>query len=220
MVKKKTNESNFVTGKTGAETTNDSKYFIDKSEEKKDIKEKSWYIFVISFLINAKNECDFLINSKRLDDNNKYLVISIVYNFKHGLEVFLKAFSRFLNEKIDKGDYGHDTKRLLDSFKNQINKKKGKTKLKNKKQTDKDINDLEKIIEKYNEIDFFKNYIKESFSVYDTENTFFKYPEHSTKIIIDYSRLSNQVNREDLKKIKKDIETVLKISKKFKSTLL
>lgn len=135
--------------------------FENRAEIKRSTKIKSWYIFVLSFLDNARNECDFLIECKRLDSNNKYLIIGIIYNFKHGLEIFLKAFSRSINEKIDKGDQIHDTKRLLDDFKKQLkfNKlKKDKIQVLNK-----GINELEKIIEKYNEIDFFKKLFKEFF---------------------------------------------------------
>lgn len=185
---------------------------LSKIREKQEIKEKSWYIFVLSFLSNAKNGCEFLINSKRLDDNNKYLAISIIYNFKHGLEVFVKTFSRYLNEKMDKSDHFHDTKALLETFKKQLRSK-------SKKELDKEVDKLEKIVEKYNEINFLTNYLKESFSVYDQKNTFFKYPEHEAMIVVDYSRLSNKINRDDMKEIKKDIESVVKISKKFKNIL-
>ncbi|MBA4321168.1 MAG: hypothetical protein C0412_22490, partial [Flavobacterium sp.] len=109
---------------------------LSKIKEKQEIKEKSWYIFVLSFLSNAKNGCDFLINAKRLDDNNKYLLISVIYNFKHGLEVFVKTFSRFLSEKMDKSDHFHDTKVLFETFKKQL-------KAINKKELDKEIDKLE-----------------------------------------------------------------------------
>ncbi|MBA4319181.1 MAG: hypothetical protein C0412_12340, partial [Flavobacterium sp.] len=64
-----------------------------------------------------------------------------------------------------------------------------------------------------------KSYMKESFSVYDQKNTFFKYPEHEAMIIVDYSKLLNQINRGDAEAIKKDIESVIKISKTFKNIL-
>lgn len=185
---------------------------LSKIKEKQDVKEKSWYIFVLSFLNNARNGCDFLISAKRLDSNNKFLIISVIYNFKHGLEVFVKTFSRYLSGKIDKSDHFHDTKLLLETFKKQL-------KSKNKKELNKEVDKLEKIVEKYNEIDFLKKYLKDSFSVYDQKNTFFKYPEHEATISVDYSKLSSQINRDDIGEIKKDIDNVIKISKKFKNIL-
>jgi ATP-dependent Lon protease len=184
---------------------------------KKRIKEKSCYIFVLSFLENAKNGCDSLIGCKRLDSHNKHLIVGIVYNFKHGLEIFLKAFSRSINEKIDKSDQIHDTKRLLENFKKQLSSSRLK-----KNRTDilkKEINKLEKIIEKYNEVDFLKIYLRDSFSVYDQENTFFKYPEHSVKMIINYSELVNNITKNDILIVKKDIENIIKITKEFRNLL-
>lgn len=210
--KNKINKAGFFVNNDKTSTVAKFNDGLSKIREKQEIKEKSWYIFVLSFLSNAKNGCEFLINSKRLDDNNKYLAISIIYNFKHGLEVFVKTFSRYLNEKMDKSDHFHDTKTLLETFKKQL-------KSKNKKELDKEVDKLEKIVEKYNEINFLTNYLKESFSVYDQKNTFFKYPEHEAMIIVDYSKLSSKINRYDMEEIKKDIDNVIKISKKFKNIL-
>ncbi|MFA4817429.1 MAG: hypothetical protein WC608_01730 [Parcubacteria group bacterium] len=212
VIKKNSLKNGFLVPDNESSTAAKFDKGLSKIKEKREIKEKSWYIFVLSFLSNAKNGCDFLINAKRLDDNNKYLLISVIYNFKHGLEVFVKTFSRYLNEKVDKSDHFHDTKTLLETFKKQL-------KSKNKKELDSEVDKLEKLIEKYNEIDFLRNYLKESFSIYDQKNTFFKYPEHEAMVIVDYSKLSNQVGRSDMEKIKKDIENVIKISKKFKNIL-
>ncbi len=200
-VKKKTKKnsteaSNFILPKSPTKTA--AKYDEDlpkKVETKQDIKEKSWYLFVLSFLGVAINNCEFILNG-RLTNNDKILVIGIIFNFKHSLEVVIKAFSRVLSENMDKSDRGHDTKALLEAFKK-------KPKIKNKRKLSQDINELEKLIEKYNELNFFKSYLKESFSIYDQENTFFKYPEHSARIVVDYSDFLNKISRNDIIEIKK-----------------
>jgi hypothetical protein len=106
---------------------------------------------------------------------------------------------------------------LLENFKKQLSSSRLK-----KNRTDilkKEINKLEKIIEKYNEVDFLKIYLRDSFSVYDQENTFFKYPEHSVKMIINYSELVNNITKNDILIVKKDIENIIKITKEFRNLL-
>lgn len=66
---------------------------------------------------------------------------------------------------------------------------------------------------------FLKNYLRNSFSLHDQENTFFKYPEHSVKIVVNYSQVVENITRDDVKLIKKDIDSVKKIAKKFKTIL-
>ena len=182
-------------------------------QEKQKIKEKSWYIFVLSFLVNAKNGCDFLINSKKLDGNS-YLIISVIFNLKHGLELFCKAFTRFINIKIDKSDHGHDVRMLFQTLKEKLNSNQ-----KYKESLSKEVNELERIVEKYNEMNFLRSYLKENFSLFDKENEFFKYAEHSVEIKVDYSSLINKISKLDIREIKNDIESVIKISKKFKNIL-
>lgn len=175
-------------------------------------KEKDWYIFVLSFLSLSKNGCDYILNSKRLSENYKFIIIAIIYNFKHGLESIVKAFSRSDNKKIDKSDHGHDIKKLFSNFKERV-------RVKNKIKLNKEIDKLEKIIIKYNNLDFLNNYVKDNFSVNDYENKFFKYPENSVEIVINYARFLSHVTKSDIEKIKKDIEEVIKISKSIKKIL-
>ncbi len=184
--------------------------FIDFSKKEKEAREKDWYIFALAFLDLAKNGCEYLIKEKSLK-SKKYITIGIIYNLKHSLEIILKAFRRFhrrsQNKELNRSDYSHDTERLFDdNFKKQIEKKLDK---KSKKI-------FSKIIHKYQTFDLFNEYLKGCFKFNDLENTFFKYPENSAKVEVNYSRFLNRITKTDIKNIKEDINEIKKIIDKIK----
>jgi len=177
---------------------------VDVSEIEHKTQEKEWYVFVNSYLRLSKIGCEQLQSKKKkLTINKKYIVIAIIYNLKHSLEIILKAFSRTLNRDIDKGDQIHDIKKLFTSFKKKIKK--------NDKKLNKQVDSLEEIITKYIEFNFLNEYLRKCFVVNDIENTFFKYPENSVKITVDYEKLLNQITKDNIRNIETDIEKLIKI---------
>jgi len=173
-------------------------------EVKNKTQEKGWYIFVDSYLRLAEIGCKQLQSKEsKFTTNKKYIIISIVYNLKHSLEIILKAFARTLAKDTDKSDQIHNTKRLFKEFKKRITKKN--------KKLNTQVNNLEKIITKYTELDFLNKYLNGCFAINDIENKFLKYPEDSAEIIVDYEKLLSQTTREDVGKIEVDIKKLIKI---------
>lgn len=176
------------------------------------IDEKGWFIFFYSFLSLASYGCDKLLESKKFNSNCKYIIVGVVFNVKHSLEVLLKAFTRQINPDIDKSDRGHDLYKLYENFK-KTKKIKGNVIL------GKNIKKLSSYITKYHELTFLSPYLKNSFRLNDLENTFFRYPENESQIFVDYQSFLSQVTKQDVEDIKKDIVDILQVSKKIKKII-
>lgn len=183
---------------------------FDASSIKYIKREKDWYIFVNSYLKIAEIGCKSL--EKRLSQEGKFTAVSIIYNLKHALENILKAFRRTLNEKTDKDDQIHDIKILFKRFEESV-KKKGSKNLKD------ELKSLEKIVIKYYELNFLSDYLKTCFTINDCENTFLRYPENSTRLVVDYEKLFSQINKDDIKNIEKDIKKIVKIVNSIKNLI-
>jgi len=195
-----------IKGKRPQETSKDF------SKEGRRTKEKGWYIFVNSYLMFSKIGCEQLQSKKkRLTTNKKYIVIAIIYNLKHSLEIILKAFTRTLNKDIDKSDQIHDIEKLFSSFKKKIPKKD--------KTLNRQVDNLKKIITKYIELNFLNEYLKGCFLVNDIENKFLKYPENSAQITVDYEKLLNQITKDNIKNIEADIKKLIKIIRDIKGLI-
>ena len=71
-------------GNTDKKRTKQDTRWEEQPKKKSFLKEEDkWYIYVKSFLELAKESIDLL-------DQNKYIIISINYNFNHALELILK----------------------------------------------------------------------------------------------------------------------------------
>ncbi len=204
-------KSNEKTGKTTSASQNAQLVFSATTPTR----EKDWYIFTSAFFNLSKIGCENVLNSK-FTKNNKYLSLSIIFNLKHGLEVMLKAFNRNTNPEIDTTDKHHDIKMIFRDFKNSKSFKNKVNKLKTTS-LNKELSKLEKFVERYYGLDFINEYLKDSFKIKDKENTFFKYPENSAVIMVDYSTFLDHFTKTDIKNIKSDIEEIEKIIKKIKN---
>jgi len=83
----------------------------DFSKESQRFKERSWYIFVLAYIGLADSGCDHLIDI-RLSENNKYIVVGIIYNLKHSLEILVKSIGKSFNIESDT-EKTHNTKELF-----------------------------------------------------------------------------------------------------------
>lgn len=146
-----------------------------------------WLTFAFSFLCLAKIGCMELVDQKyrkheinakskyglNTEYNQKTLLISIIFNVKHSLEVFIKAL-----DVATGGNYetDHNIDTLFEKAKNKINNKlKGKG---FKKVVQKAFEELKLIIKKYFNCEMIKDSLKNiSFPIRDTKNTLFRYPE-------------------------------------------
>ena len=87
----------------------------------------AWLYFSQSYLQIAKLACQELIESKhnKHDDNIFWeyhiedLIIPIIYNAKHGIEIFIKTINLIIDNKYDEG---HNIHKLFDGLKQKIEK--------------------------------------------------------------------------------------------------
>lgn len=182
----------------------------DFSEERRKLKEKSWYVFVTAYLEFTKKGCECLLKLKKLSTKDKYVVIGIIYNLKHGLEIILKAVSRSINKNLDSSDTHHDIKKLFHFVMKAKSQAKKVGKIKD------EIMNLKSLIDKYNELVFLKNYLKNNFVIDDYKNLFFKYPENEMEVIIDYSGLLSYISLSDVENTEKDVKMIIKTVEKIK----
>lgn len=202
-------------------------------------KSYNWVLFSQSYLRLALLGCQELLDGKHkksyeltlgLRYNIEDLFIPIIYNTKHGIEIFIKTFKFILDEKLGKDDRNHNSLELFEAFKKEIRKNKDtiikeikaefskKPESANLEVADKDLNNIEaflnslsQIIEKYHHCEFLKNKISNNFEIEDHENTAFRYPENNLKITLDYGSILSELKREDIEEIKKDVTLLFKI---------
>lgn len=151
------------------------------------------------------------------------LFLPSIYNAKHGIEVFIKTLKKIVG--VDKIPKDHNAVELFEKLKGLV--KEGhiqkvitdkeaanpsdadlpvaKKDLRNIK---KYINILEELVIKYQCCDFLKGKIENDFEIEDGDNTAFRYPENSLKIQMNYEEILLRITKEDIEKIKKDIEAL------------
>jgi len=208
----------FSTTKTKTSTLSEvvsQKKEVDASFSKYEISEKGWYVFVNSYLGLARIGCQKL--QGRLSKENKVIVVSIIYNFKHALEILIKALQKTLKKEKEDIEKTHDIDKLFKELNLKV-KKEIKQK-KPKEGISKEIKKLERLVKKYRELNFVNEYIKDCFSIEDTENQLFRYPEYSSYIQVDYPKLVNKFTREDIEGIEQDINELINTIKKIRKII-
>jgi HEPN domain-containing protein len=197
-----------------------------KSDSYQEETKYSWLEFAQSFLLLAKLACQEL-EDKRKNKHNKTtrydpqeynlpytcpdLFISIIFNIKHGLEVFIKTIKLLSTDNYERG---HDIKELFDDLKKTLPKriKPLKDAEGNEiKQEDIDaipntLEDLENLILKYYHCDFL-NENKKVVNIYDEMNDVFRYPENKAKVKIDLDLADENL----IKTIHEDIDKIYRL---------
>lgn len=200
-----------------------------------------WVHFSHNYLKLAKLGCQEILNPKhnsaagRFELNYKPydLFISIIFNIKHGIEVFTKTLKVILTEKlIDKIDQHHDISKLFTVLKKEIKKCKiddkiKKDHLKNPKDTNLGcayrsienggtvalLDEIENLIFKYYHCEILteklNNGFKNKFTIEDSSNTAFKYPENNLEIKPHYDEILTTITENDIKEVLKDVEILL-----------
>lgn len=150
------------------------------------------------------------------------LYISTVYNFKHAIEIFLKTMIVVLEErKIVKQEEKHDQ---LEVFKSVI-----QIILKNKKdiidtidkvkendeiwdmikletgKIDELTNKVLELIKKYQTMSFLKEKIGQDYSIEDSVNDVFRYPQNKMKIDLNYEDIIKRIREKDILDLYKDV---------------
>jgi len=178
--------------------------------------------FAQSYLLIAKLACQELLSKSEVKHykikNAKYgtsdLYVPIVFNIKHGIEVFSKSLSIFIDETYD--EKTHDIKKLFVDVKPRILKILKPTSRpyydnlsrEDVKKTKEALNKIETLINDFYHLDFLKSKIGKNYKFSDVQNDFFRYPENKTGIQIEWEPVLNQLSENDAKQILSKIENL------------
>jgi len=182
-------------------------------KQKIDQKE-DWELFFLGYLSMAKLGCDEMLKENS-DYNIEDLYISTIYNFKHSIEIFLKTMIVVLEErKIVKQEEKHDQ---LDVFKGFIqiitkNKKDIIDTIDKVKENDEIwemikfetgkmdnlTNKVLELIKKYQTMSFLKEKIGQDYSIEDSVNDVFRYPQNKMKIDLNYKDIIKKIDKKDI----------------------
>jgi hypothetical protein len=190
--------------------------------------------FAQSYILIAKLACQEILSSKpnkhyRGLDKSTYetadLYIPIVFNIKHGIEVFIKSLSIFTDETYD--EKTHDIKRLFLDAKPRIlkilkptNKPYYNNVTKEEvEKTKKALDQIEILIDDFYHLDFLKSKIHQNYKFSDIQNDFFRYPENKTLIQIEWRNVLIKLSKEDVEQILIKIEHLYKNFHQAHSTL-
>lgn len=200
-----------------------------------------WVHFSHNYLKLAKLGCQEILNPKHNSAVDKFklkykpydLFISIIFNIKHGIEVFTKTLKIILTEKlIDKTDQHHNISELFYVLKKEIKKFKiddkiKKDHLKNPKDTNLEcahrsiekkgtvalLDEIENLIFKYYHCEILTEKLnsgfENKFTIEDSSNTAFKYPENNLVIKLHYDEILTTITEDDIREILKDVEILL-----------
>ncbi|WP_339632761.1 hypothetical protein [uncultured Sneathiella sp.] len=172
--------------------------------------------FAQSYLLIAKLACQELLSDSedkrhKAEDIFVYgvpdLYVPIVFNIKHGIEVFIKSLSIFIDETYD--ERTHDIKKLFQDVKPRILKglhptdrpyydnltQDGVNEIKNA------LSQIETLINEFYHLDFLKSKINQNYTFSDIQNDFFRYPENKTGIQINWEPVLRDLSKEDVEQI-------------------
>lgn len=140
-------------------------------------------------------EMSVLVRGKWQVYDAQLLLIPIIWNLKHGIELVFKALDVTFVAEYQKN---HD----LNQLKERLEKILGK------KEPDKYFDEFVMVAEKYYKLDFFKAMLRKIGNVIDKDNDIFRYPEGSkTKYSLEL-RDFQHFSKENLLELERDIKTI------------
>jgi len=184
-------------------------------QEKKEINQKAvtskynWIFWAKSYLALAYIGIQELKDKKYLEAQEigilvwgtwqvydaQLLLIPIIWNLKHGIELIFKALNVTFVEEYLKN---HDIKQLREELETVLEKK----------DPDKYFDEFVNITDKYYRLDFFNSRLRKTSKVVDKDNDIFRYPEGSkTKLNLEL-RDFQYFTKDDLKELEEDIEII------------
>ncbi len=180
-----------------------------------------WELFFLGYLSMAKLGCEEM-SKENSNYNIEDLYISTIYNFKHAIEIFLKAIIVILEErKLIKHEETHDQIETFKSFLKAIEKNKKDIintidkieasdevwemiKLETGKM-DNLTNKVLELIKKYQTVSFLKEKIEQDYSIEDGVNDVFRYPQNKMKIDLNYKDIIKRIREKDILDLYKDV---------------
>jgi len=186
---------------------------MSKKISKDNTTEYDWVLFAHSYFYIARLACQELLDKREekhdrsLDSKIELqyrvsdLYIAILYNIKHGIEVYIKSLGIFDFESYEKG---HDIHSLFQNF---------RSKMQSKINGD-DLDKIEKLIAYFYGVDFLKPKIKELYKIRDIQNDIFRYPDNSVKLQLQWELIIDSFREQDIEEMKRKIEELLELLNK------
>src|SRR3989339_608373 len=189
-------------------------------------KHDDWVSFSQSYLQLARLGCDEILKSKHgkkgFRNRAKFRIhaqdifIPILFNIKHGIEIFTKSLKLTLVGELSGNDLKHNISELFLLLKVEIKKHNILVVIQREREaTPQDINietaynslakipeflaHLEVVIGKYYHCDVFKEKLESNFTIEDIDNTAFRYPDNSLKIKMDYDKVLERITDSDVR---------------------
>jgi len=186
-------------------------------KKEKDLRKSSdslnWFLFAWGYLEIAESGCDKFLEKDKGDEDKEFLnstiIISIVFNIKHALEIVIKSFNKTINGNFDKT---HNINNLFKSFENKILSKIKDPK--DIKETKKDLESLSLIVYHYYELKLFQEHFqkKSDFIIEDPKNTFLRYPENNEQegvaFVINFYDVIERIKDGEVQEMKEDVEEI------------
>jgi len=152
----------------------------------------------------------------------EHLLIPVLYNIKHGIEIYTKTLMKILDIDSPKE---HDSKKLFNQIKIVISKGgikslferayKDNSADSNLELALKEVNDIlshrvavEHFIMKYQRLEILKGKLDENYVIDDDQNTAFRYPENRLKLVLDYNAILSRITDDDLEELLNDVKSI------------
>lgn len=185
-----------------------------------------WAFFAQSYLLISRLACLELL-SRRTNKHSKTdagafpfnpgdLYVPILFNIKHGIEVFVKALTVFAYDEYE--EKSHDIKTLFSDAKEEISKKKLAPRQKgfydDISQDDinallPDLEQIEKLVLYFFELEFLRKKLSGSFVISDISNDVFRYPDSKATIRINWRNvLMSQIELSEIENILKKLNNL------------
>jgi len=201
----------------------------------------NWVHFSQSYLKIARLSCQEILDPKHNSASNGFvlhyapsdLFISIIFNIKHGIEIFTKTLKIILSGRLDgKREHHHDISKLFIVLKEEFEKYKIDDVITEEHcKNPNDINlecafksiqnggtvavfdEIENLIFKYYHCEILakklNNGFEDKFIIEDSCNTAFKYPENNLEIKPYYDEILTTITKNDIREILGDVEILL-----------
>ena len=179
---------------------------IKQKIERASLSKNKWAFVAKSYLALAYIGVQEIKNKKYFDEKEtsilksgqwqiydaQLLLIPIIWNFKHAIELVLKTHNITFQHRYFKT---HDTKNLKD----------GLAKILDIKKQDDKFDEFAKVVDKYRQLKFFNGKLLESSQVLDIDNDIFRYPEGSKSTFQLDLKTFQKITKEDIEELERDI---------------
>ncbi len=184
-----------------------------------------WLYFSQSYLQMAKLACQEIIEPKHNKRDGvksfwsyypKDLIIPILYNVKHGIEIFVKTISLIIDEEYDEG---HNIKELFGKLKRKFKKvklqpcKKGGNVITSETIDDfpKKLKEIEKLVNEFYFVEILREKLDKNFVIHDKQNDIFRYPDNKASVKINWEVVLPKFNEKDIQSLKNKIDKLYEL---------